>query len=94
MGGFLGWFVHHPLRLAGIAGAFLLVWLALRRLSDTPANRIRPLLYPAAFFLAFAAWEWLVTTRSPEADMRVDLLLIWPAAVVVAFWALVRLLRR
>jgi hypothetical protein len=42
----------------------------------------------------FAAWEWLVTARTPEANIRVDLLLIWPAALVVVVWSLVRTLRR
>ena len=44
--------------------------------------------------LAFACWEWLVITRTPEADIRVDLLLIWPIGLIVITWALVRLLRR
>jgi hypothetical protein len=52
------------------------------------------LLAPFAFFTVFAAWEWLVTARTPEANIRVDLLLIWPAALVVVVWSLVRTLRR
>ncbi|MDH4104570.1 MAG: hypothetical protein OEV39_00445 [Gammaproteobacteria bacterium] len=49
---------------------------------------------PFAFFTVFAAWEWLVMVRTPEANIRVDLLLIWQAALVVVVWSLVRTLRR
>jgi hypothetical protein len=90
----LGPFVHHPLRLLVIAVFFLLLWAG-RRQSRGQAGRGRnALLVPFAFFTVFAAWEWLVMTRTPEADIRVDLLLIWPAALVVVVWSLVRTLRR
>jgi hypothetical protein len=90
----LSWFVHHPLRLAMLAAPFFLLWLALRRGSGARAARSRALLYPAAVFLVFAGWEWLVMTRTPEANIRVDLLVIWPVAAIVAVWALVRSFRR
>jgi len=87
------WFIHHPLRLAALGVPFILAWLALRRAGGDRAARSRAALYPAGFFLAFAGWEWLVMTRSPEADIRVDLLVIWPLAAVVVAWALIRILR-
>lgn len=89
----LGWFVHQPLRLAALAALFILLWVILRRGIGNRAARSRAALYPAGFFLAFAGWEWLVMTRSPEADIRVDLLVIWPAAVIIVAWALIRMLR-
>jgi hypothetical protein len=52
------------------------------------------LLLPAAFCLALAGWEWLVLVRTPEADIRVDLLLIWPAMLILTVWSLWRTLRR
>ena len=88
----LSWFVHHPLRLAALAVPFILLWLFLGRDNGARAARSRVLLYPAGLFLAFAGWEWLVMTRTPDADIRVDLLLIWPIAALVAVWALVRTL--
>jgi hypothetical protein len=93
MGNVLAWFVHQPLRLAVLAVPFILAWLVLRRGSGSRAVRSRAALYPAGFFLAFAAWEWLVMSRSPEADIRVDLLVIWPIAGIVVVWALIRILR-
>jgi hypothetical protein len=91
MGDVLAWFVHQPLRLAALAVPFILTWLVLRRGSGSRAVRSRAALYPAGFFLAFAAWEWLVMWRSPEADIRVDLLVIWPVAVIIAIRALLRI---
>jgi hypothetical protein len=41
----------------------------------------------------YAAWEWLVQVRTPEANIRVDLLVIWPALAILSVWALFRSLR-
>jgi hypothetical protein len=87
----LGLFVQHPGRLLAVGAAFVVLWGSARVLTGRPG---RALLVPAAFFAAFAAWEWLVMTRSPEANIRVDLLLIWPAAVIVTAWSVYRAVRR
>jgi hypothetical protein len=55
------------------------------------ANR---LLWPAVFCLVFAGGEWLVMTGTPEANIRVDLLLIWPLLLLLTVWSLWRILRR
>jgi hypothetical protein len=41
----------------------------------------------------YAAWEWVVLTRTPEADIRVDLLLIWPLLALCSIWFTIRALR-
>jgi hypothetical protein len=41
----------------------------------------------------YALWELLVHVRTPEANIRVDLLVIWPALAVVSAWALFRSIR-
>jgi len=87
----LGLFVHHPERLLLVSAAFFVLWGLLRLRTG---RRSRVLLVPAAFFAVFAAWEWLVMTRTPEADIRVDLLLIWPAALIVTAWSAYLALRR
>jgi hypothetical protein len=89
---FLTFFVHQPLRLLMISGAFLVAWVLLRN-RQVLASRSRPLLIPAAYFAAFSAWEWLVMTRTPDADIRVDLLLLWPLALLIVGWSLYRTLR-
>ncbi len=86
------WFVQQPLHILLVAAALLAAWCLIRA---TPLGRIpraNVLWVPALGCLAYALWEWLVFVVSPEADIRVDLLLIWPALGAVMLWALVRLL--
>jgi hypothetical protein len=90
MDAFIGFFVQHPLRVAGLAVAYLVIW-GIVRATGNPRNA---LLVPAFFCLAFAAWEGLVTARSPEANIRVDLLLIWPVLGLLTLWALFNTFRR
>ncbi len=48
---------------------------------------------PGVLWIAYAAWEWLVLKKTPEADIRVDLLLLWPLLSIVTLWALLRAAR-
>ncbi len=72
---------------------------ATRRLGAACCGRIPAvrhpdvLLVPALAWLAYAGWEWLVLTKTPEANIRIDLLLIWPLLAVVTLWAAVRAFR-
>lgn len=72
---------------------FLLGYGALRVSGPGSRRPTRPLLIAAAGWMAYAAWEWLVMVRTPEANIRVDLLLIWPVLAVLTAWALLRLVR-
>jgi hypothetical protein len=47
-----------------------------------------PLLWATSLWAAFAIWEWLVLVRTPEANIRGDLLLIYPILLIVTLWAL------
>jgi hypothetical protein len=87
-------FVNQPLHVLLLAVVYLVAWVALR-LAGVPAGR-RPsaLLVPAVFCFLYAGWEWLVTTRTPEANIRVDLLVIWPALLILTVWAVVRVFRK
>ena len=87
-------FVNQPLHVLLLALVYLVGWLALR-LAGVPAGR-QPsaLLVPAVFAFLYAGWEWLVTTRTPEADIRVDLLIIWPVLFILTVWAVVRVFRK
>lgn len=50
-------------------------------------------LFPRSLQIAFfawafyAAWEFLVQSQTPEANIRVDLMLIWPTIAVITLWA-------
>jgi hypothetical protein len=92
MAEFLGFFVQHPARILALGSIFVFAWVVLR--FGSPGVRANPLLWPAAYCLVFAGWEWLVMTRTPEANIRVDLLLVWPLLLVLTVWSLWRILRR
>jgi len=87
-------FVNRPLHVLLLAVVYLVVWVALR-LAGVPAGR-KPsaLLVPAVFAFLYAGWEWLVTTHTPEANIRVDLLIIWPVLFILTVWAVVRVFRK
>jgi hypothetical protein len=86
-------FVGRPLNIA-LVGAVFLAWHAALRVRAAGAGRPpRMLLVAAAAWLAYAAWEWLVQVRTPEADIRVDLLVIWPVLAVLSLWAVFRAVR-
>ena len=92
MAEFLGFFVQHPARILALSSIFVLAWVVLR--SGSLATRANPLLWPAAYCLVFAGWEWLVMIRTPEANIRIDLLFIWPLLLLFVVWSLWRILRR
>jgi hypothetical protein len=54
----------------------------------------RALAANAVAWFAYAGWEGLILAITPEADIRVDLLLIGPLLAGLGMWALVGSLRR
>ena len=85
--------VQQPRHILAMAGLYLLVWAALRWVPSWEVRQADALLAPAAGWLVYAAWEWLVLAKTPEADIRVDLLLIWPLLALLTLWAIVRIWR-
>lgn len=86
-------FVGKPLTIAIVAAVFFAGSLALRVSASSAARHPRMLLVAAAGWLAYAAWEWLVQARTPDANIRVDLLVIWPVLAILSLWAVCRALR-
>ncbi len=86
-------FVHKPLNILALAALFLAAWAVLRFGSVAAARHPNALLIPFGVCLLYAVWEWLVMTRTPEANIRVDLLVIWPAILLTGVGALVRTFR-
>ncbi|MGE0484964.1 MAG: hypothetical protein AB7Q81_12555 [Gammaproteobacteria bacterium] len=83
--------VGRPFNIACVAVAFAVAAFVVSR---SRAGRGRRALAVAALAWAcYAGWEWLVVTRTPEANIRVDLLLLWPLLGVVSLVALCRVLR-
>ena len=85
--------VGRPLNILVVAALAVAGHLLVRHIGLGSGRHPRALLVVAGAWTAYAAWEWLVQTRTPEADIRVDLLVIWPAILVVTIWFTVRALR-
>jgi hypothetical protein len=85
-------FVGKPMTILTVAAVFLAAAAAIRYAA--PGRPPRPILFAAAGGALYAGWEWLVQVRTPEANIRVDLLLIWPALAILSGWAVYRSLRR
>lgn len=83
-------FVGKPLAILVVAAAFLAADLALRSRRPGRDDHSRWLRITALAWGSYAAWEWLVLRITPEADIRVDLLLIWPALISLSAWSLWR----
>ena len=86
-------FVGKPLNILLVAALFFAGYLAMRQSSLAPGRRPHALLAAVVAWVVYAAWEWAVQIRTPEANIRVDLLLIWPVLAIVSAWSLVRALR-
>ena len=70
--------VHKPLNILMVAAMFIMGFLILRSTPVGEGKQAAALLVPAIGWALYAAWEWLVMVRTPEANIRVDLLVIWP----------------
>lgn len=86
-------FVGKPPNILAVATLFLVGYLILRFTSFGAGRRPRALLLAAGAWTLYAVWEWLVQVRTPEANIRVDLILIWPVLAILSAWALFRSLR-
>lgn len=87
MGTTLSWLIGRPLVILLVAAAWALAALEL------PRGR-RALTANSMAWFTFACWEALVEALTPEANIRVDLLLIAPLLSGLGVWGLVTILRR
>ena len=85
--------VGHPVHILAIAGVFLAGRILLRMTRFGSGRNPRALLVVAAAWASYAAWEWLVAAFSPEANIRVDLMLIWPLLLIITIWFSIRAFR-
>jgi hypothetical protein len=86
--------VGRPFRIAAVAACLIAGYGLVRASRYGPSRKPGPLLVAAAAWLVYAGWEWLVVARTPEANIRVDLLVIWPVLAVLSAWALWKSSRR
>ena len=86
-------FVGKPQNMLAVAVVFLAGYLALRFTALGISRHPRPLLIASTAWGFYAAWEWLVQIKTPEANIRVDLFVIWPVLAILSAWALFRAFR-
>lgn len=86
-------FVGKPLNILLVSALFFAGYLVVRQSSLSAGRRPQALLAAVAAWVVYAAWEWAVQIRTPGANIRVDLMLIWPVLAIVSAWSLVRALR-
>ena len=90
---FASLFVGKPLFILVVAAFFLLGYLGLWFSGSRTFRSTRPLLNASIAWGLYAAWEWLVQIKTPEANIRADLLVIWPFLAILSLWALFRAFR-
>jgi len=86
-------FVQKPMNILIVAAVFAAGYLILRFTAVGDGRQASALLVPTIGWAVYAAWEGLVMVRTPEANIRVDLLLIWPVLLVLSIWFVFRALR-
>jgi hypothetical protein len=75
-------FVNNPAVIFLVAGLFFGGYLLARR--STRTRQAKWLLLPAVAWTLWAAWELAIILYSPEADIRVELLLIIPLVLIAS----------
>ena len=86
-------FVGKPLNILAVAAFFLVAYVVLRSTTFGGGRHHKQILVASATWGLYATWEWVVKVRTPEANIRVDLLVIWPGLAILSAWALFRSLR-
>ena len=85
--------IGKPLNILAIAAVFFAGYLLVTLANIGPGRHPRSLLVVVGAWTLYAAWEWIVLVRTPEANIRVDLLLIWPLVLIVSIWFIIRAFR-
>ena len=83
-------FVGKPLNILIVGLSFAALHIGARAAGIGSEKHPRAMLVVVAVWLLYALWEWLVATQSPEANIRVDLLLIWPLVAIISVWFTIR----
>ena len=87
-------FVGKPFNILIVAAVFFLVYLLFKFVVNSASLHSNPFLFIATAWGIYAAWEWLVTIQTPEANIRVDLLVIWPLLAILMLWQFIHIFRR
>jgi hypothetical protein len=85
--------VQQPENILAVAALFLIAYCVAQFTHQGSHRHPRLLLVATIAWAAYAAWEWLTLVSTPEANIRVDLLIIWPVLAMLSSWALFRAFR-
>lgn len=85
--------VGRPLNIVAVAAVFLAGHFIVRFTGVGSGRHSWSLVVVAGVWSLYAAWEWLILVRTPEANIRVDLMLIWPVLLIVSIWFTIRAFR-
>ena len=86
-------FVQKPLNILLVAVVFLAGFLVLRFTGLGEGRHATALLVPTVAWLLYAVWEWFVTVKTPEANIRIDLLILWPILAILSIWFVIKAFR-
>ncbi|MCK5825800.1 MAG: hypothetical protein KAG93_02100 [Desulfuromusa sp.] len=86
-------FVGNPQNILVISGLFFVGYFGQKLTKTTAIKRPRLLLVTAIIWMLYAGWEELIRVNSPETNIRVDLLILWPLLIILSVWALLRTFR-
>jgi hypothetical protein len=82
--------VAKPLNILLVGLILFVAHCLLQRKRGEPLLKWHPLLAAAIGWGLYAVWDWLVLVQTPDANIRVDLLVIWPVLAVLTVWGVVR----
>ena len=85
--------VGKPLNILVIAVVFFAAYFVLCFVAGGIVRHPRWLLSVSILWGLYAVWEWLVQMKTPEANIRVDLLVTWPVMAILTVFALFRAFR-
>ena len=85
--------VQKPLVIFLVGVVFFVGYRVLRESSFGEGKDATALLVPAVAWALYALWELFVVLKTPEANIRIDLLVIWPVLAILSIWFLVKALR-
>jgi hypothetical protein len=78
--------VGKPQNILVVAIAFFAAHIVPWFTAQGNRRRSGSLLIASIAWGVYAAWEWLVQAKTPEANMRGDLLVIWPVLAILSAW--------
>jgi hypothetical protein len=81
--------VAKPLSIFGIACVFFIAYLIVRNFSHRRSAKYLGL--TAILWLLYACWEFWVQFKTPDANIRVDLFIIWPVIFCLSLSSIILL---